>query len=124
MPSMMNTAVGVTVAGGPSYSVVHSLLAGGYSVLEVQADAGDSASFPFQPGTVDGIGLMLITSSRYDPDDLTYELAGETIALDGPQLFTGAGMLSRFGADPDTITVNNDLTEPVRVTVLVGRTTP
>lgn len=121
MPSIVNWSVKAAIGGGPALSAVNSFLAEAYAVIEVAVDSNDSETEPFQAGTVDQMSLMLVTSNRYDVDDLSFSLGGETVALDQPQLYAGTGMLSRFGADVSEITVTNDLTDPVTVTVLVGR---
>jgi hypothetical protein len=121
MSSMVGVSVDLSLQGGPDFSAVRSVLSTGYSVLEVKVDAGDTETVPFHAGSIADIALILITSSRYSTEDLSYQLSGETIALDAAQLFSGGGMLSRFGSDPDEITVTNGLDIPVAVTALVVR---
>lgn len=123
MPSIVNWSVDVAVGGGPAFAASNSFLAEAYSVVEVAAGAGESTTEPFQAGTIDQLSVLLITSNRYASADLSITLGGETLTLDQPQLYTGAGMLSRFAADVSEITVTNDLADPVTVTVLVGRAT-
>ena len=123
MPSIVNWSIDAAVGGGPAMAVANSFLAEAYSVVEVVVDGADAATEPFQAGTIDEVTLMLITSSHYDADDLSFTLNGIEVALDQPQLYLGAGMLSRFGAGADVseITVTNDLADQVTVTVLIGR---
>lgn len=121
MPSMVGVSVDLSLPRGPDLSAVRSVLSSGYSILEVKVDAGDTETVPFHAGSVADIALILITSSRYSAEDLSYELGGETIALDAAQLFSGVGMLSRFGSDPAEIMVTNGLDAPVAVTALVVR---
>ena len=121
MPSTVQWSIDVAVGGGPSLAATSSFLADAYAVVEVVAPATGSATEPFQAGTIAELSLVMIAASHYDPEDLTFTLGGETVALDGPQLYVGAGMLGRFGADVAEITVDNDLEVDVTVTVLVGR---
>lgn len=121
MPSILNWSVNAQVGGGPSVSVANSFLAEAYAVIEVAVDGASNATEAFQAAPTDELDFMFITASQYDPDDLEFVLGGETVALDQPQLYVGAGMLSRFGSDMSDITVNNALADPVTVSVLVGR---
>ena len=124
MPAQMQWSIEVKVGGGPELTLSNSFVPAAYSVVEFEVDGGESETVPVQPGAREDVQLLLISASRYADADLEYELGGETIALDAPQLFTGGGMLGFFSSDPKEITVNNDLADPVTVTILVGRTAP
>lgn len=121
MPSIVNWSVEVDVGGGPSVSAASSFLAEAYAVVEITADGGNSVTEAFQAAPVGELEFIFITATRYADADLEFVLGGETVALDQPQLYSGAGMLSRFAADVSDITVNNDLADSVTVSVLVGR---
>lgn len=128
MPETIRSLIDVRVDGGPTLGAAPSMQVTAYDKLSVTVPAVDSgtpgtATAALQPGTAAQVRLLLVVASRYHTTDLEYELGGETIALDGPQLFTGSGMLSLFGSDPDTMTITNNLDTPVTVSVLVGRTT-
>lgn len=110
------------MSAAPSQSI------GAYDKLSVTVAADDNGTpgeetVPVQPGATTDVRVLMITSTRYDPADLEYDLGGATIVLDGPQLFTGGGMMSLFSSDPDEIVIRNSLDTPVTVSVLVGRMT-
>jgi hypothetical protein len=121
MSETIRWSVQVRVDRGPAVSVAPAVTVDAYDKLELSVPAGATRTAAVQPGTAAQVELLLVTSSRYHDADLSYELGGETILLDGPQLFTGAGMLSLFGADPTSMEVTNGLDEDVTVTVLVAR---
>lgn len=120
-PSIVRWSSAAQVQGGPAQSTSSSFLADAYSVVEVIATAGGDTTEAFQAGSIADLSLVMIRSSEYHPTDLTYTLGGQEVALDLPQLFVGAGMLSRFADPLSEITVTNNLADDVRVTVLVAR---
>jgi hypothetical protein len=127
MAEKIRWSIDVRVDGGPAMTAAPSKSIGAYDKLQLTVPAADNGtsgegSALIQPGTTEQVALLMITASRYSDADLSYELGGETVALDGPQLYTG-NMLSLFGSDPQEIEVINDLDTPVTISVLVGRTT-
>ena len=119
MPSTVHWSIEVAVVGGPVLEASSSFLADAYAVHEVVAAAGEAATEPFVAAPVDDVGVLMITASQYHATDLTYTLGGETVVLDEPQLFIGAGQLGRFGADLSEITVDNGLGDDVTVMAIV-----
>jgi hypothetical protein len=128
MPETIRALIEVRVAGGPTMTAAPSISVGAYDKVSVTVAADDGGTpgvetVPLQPGTTDQVALLLISSSRYHDTDLSYVLGGATISLDGPQLFTGGGMMSLFTSDPDEMVITNGLDVPVTVSVLVARST-
>lgn len=121
MPSTVQWSIGVRVGEGPTEASASSFLADAYALVEIVAPASGSATESFQAGTIADLSLMSVSASQYDDTDLTFTLGGETVVLDQPQLYVGAGMLGRFGADVAEITVDNGLADDVTVAVLVAR---
>lgn len=132
MPDVIRWSAEVTVPDGPTVSMTSSFVAAGHDVTEATAAADNTAvPIPIAPGTWDEVALIAITATRYDAA-VTYDLGEVTgVALDGPQLFVGAGMLSVLhdpDADPPVVVadlnVTNNSDDPVTVTVVVGRRPP
>lgn len=122
MPSVVNWSIETSIGGGPALTVSNSFLAEAYSVVEVTADGGGgSETEPFEAADSTDIALLFISATNYDPADVRVTLGGVTLNLDQPQLHVGAGMLSRFATDISDVTVDNDLADPVTVTLIVGR---
>lgn len=126
MAESISWSLEVDVAGGPSISASPKKVVEGYDLTAVEAEAAAGGTAGTATGGVipasSTADMLVITATRYDDTDLTYDLGTATdVALDAPQFFTRSQALLAFGADPDVITVNNNLDTPVTVTVLTGR---
>ena len=121
MPDVINWSTSVAVSGGPTMSMVGSLTAPVYDVVEVVLTT-DAKSVTKAVMPADNQMLALaITATRYD-QAISYELGSQTLLLDGPQLFVGGGMTSVF-TNPSSIKVSStELTTSVTIRILVGRT--
>lgn len=128
MPETVRSQIAVRVAGGPSLGVAVSKIVAGYDKLSVTVPAFDAetstagtVSVALQPAPSEHVEMLVIAANRYDDSDLSYQLGGEELQLDGPQLFVGSGMMSLFGSDLETIQLSNRMNTPVTVSVLVAR---
>ena len=123
MPDVINWSTSVAVSGGPTMSMVGSLTAPVYDVVEVvlTTDA-KSVTKAVMPADNQKMLALAITATRYD-QVISYELGSQTILLDGPQLFVGGGMTSVF-TNPSSIKISTstELTTSVTIRILVGRT--
>lgn len=128
MSAKISLIVNVQVVGGPKVSSSQSFDAAGYDFNEyVIPHGGVEQTVDVGPGN--HMKLVQITADRYDLP-VTYMAfdggAGKpkiSIALDSPQLFTGAGMLAMFELTPNKLKITNtDATRDVTVQILVGRT--
>lgn len=85
-----------------------------------------TASVDVQPSTAaDRVLAFLVTADKYDAK-LSFAVPAGTgtkaVALDGPQLFLGAGMVSALANPfPQKVTFTNTKKEPFAVTLFVGR---
>lgn len=128
MPETVRGQVTVRVAGGPSLDAAVSKSVAAYDKVSVTVPAVDpetstagEITVDLQPSDTEQVELLMITATRYHESDIHYELGGETINLDGPQLFSGSGMMSLFGSNPESMEITNELDTPVTVSVLVAR---
>lgn len=130
MPETVRAQVTVRVAGGPSLGAAVSRSVAAYDKVSVTVPAFDAdtstageITVDLQPSDADHLELLMITATRYHESDLHYELGSLTINLDGPQLFSGSGMIGLFDSAPETMAITNELDTPVTVSVLVARNT-
>jgi hypothetical protein len=127
MPETIRMSMSVQVDGGPSLAASPSILVDIYDKISIVVPPEDApatgVTVKLQPDVTANVDVVAITSSHYAATNLTYDLGGEIdIALDGPQLFAGAGMLGLFSAALEDMTIKNSIDTDVTVSVLVGRT--
>lgn len=121
MPDVINWSTSVAVSGGPTMSMVGSLPAPVYDVVEIVLTTDEKSVTKAVMTADDQLLALAITATRYD-QKISYKLGSLTIPLDGPQLFVGGGMTSVF-TKPSSIEVSStELTTPVTIRILVGRT--
>lgn len=130
MPETIVWSLDVQVTGGPNQSLAQALTVDAYDVLNVSVPAQTGTT----PGTVDvdvqpsptgKVQFLLITSTAYDSGgNLEYQVkvaSAQKLNLDGPQLMVNAGLVKLLGSQQKTFTFTNKLTEPVSISILVGR---
>jgi len=112
------------VQGGPVVDGSGPVTVEAYSKINVTiAAAAADVEVEVQPTAADRVNLLVITAGAYSAD-LTYKVGANTgtpVALDAPQFFNGAGMMSMLEADPNSLFFSNAGAEDVPVTILVGR---
>jgi len=64
---------------------------------------------------------LVIINPATPSADLTYEVSGTAIALDGPHVLLGAGAVALLGAGTSSLTFTNNLADPAAIEILVGR---
>lgn len=134
MPERIGWTFSVDVTGGPKLKARESADVEAYDKVSVTVPGGEEAS----PGTATvevqpaddplDLRLLAITASRYDAK-LTYDVhagsatGAEDVALDGPQLLSGAGAVGLLRQPPQSLVFSNGLGEgeDVDVTVFVAR---
>lgn len=126
MSEQIHWTLNVQVVGGPKISRSRTETVDAYDKIAVdvppQANGNPGqATVEVQPGGVGQVRFLLIESSVYDAEDLTYSVDATTIALDTLQVLIGAGAVGLLGAAPQTITFSNALTQVAAIQILVGR---
>ena len=114
---------GATVQGGPSVNVKQGPVeVDAYDVVSATLAPNDKKTLNVQPaGTAGAVLLFVITADVYDKD-ITYDVSGTKVPLDGPLLLAGPGAVGLLGATPpEEATFENGTNNPVQVQVLVGR---
>jgi hypothetical protein len=134
MSEKINWTLNVQVLGGPKISAVQTLTVEAYDKIEVkilgneEATPGE-ATVEVQPGDLDDIKLLLISSDQYG-SKLKYTVkdsggtAGATgVELDSLQVLVGKGAVGMLGVTPVTLEFSNGMgvNKDANVTILVGR---
>lgn len=116
------TTVNVQIPSGPSVSVAWTLTADAYDRGTVTVKQGQTAKLQLQPGAAPNVLLMVLTSTDYS-GKVTYKFNGTAMAIKGPQIIAGAGLVNSLPAPPQTITFDNTAgTADATLDVLVLRT--
>ncbi len=119
----------VQVAGGPKQSLAQAITVDTYDVINIDIPAASGGTptqtkvAAVQPSAQGKVQFLLITSTAYDATSkLVYYADGaKKIDLNAPQVLIGAKVIDLLGAPLQTITVENQLLQPVSVSLLVGR---
>ena len=134
MYEKINCTVNVQVVGGPKISTIKTLTVEAYDKIEVkipgkeEADPG-KATVEVQPGDLDDIKLLLISSDQYSSKlKYTVKDSGGTagakdVELDSLQVLVGKGAVGMLGVTPVTLDFSNGMgvDKDANVTILVGR---
>ena len=134
MPERIGWTFSVDVTGGPKIKARQAAEVDAYDKVSVLVPGGDesdpgTATVEVQPADDPlDLRLLAITASRYDAK-LTYDVhaggadGAQDVALDGPQLLSGAGAVGLLGQPPQSLVFENALGEgeDVDVTVFVAR---
>ncbi len=115
--------INVQIAQGPKVVLAGNMKVDAYDKIEVLIpDGSENIDVDIQPGGANKVQFMLISSDHYGAA-LTYQVnaAGNIIALDTAQMFSGEGNVSLLGAPPQTLRFDNDLGKDATVEILVGR---
>lgn len=119
----------VQVAGGPKQSLAQAITVDAYDVININIPAADGGTptqtkvAAVQPSASGKVQFLLITSTAYDATGklVYYVDAAKKIDLGAPQVLIGAKVTDLLGAPLQNITVENQLLQPVSVSLLVGR---
>lgn len=118
MSERINYLIKALVASGPSVTINGTLMVDAYDKLDATVLAnGDPLTVEVQPGS--GGQILIVSASAYK--DLTYEVDGEGIPLDGPLFLIGSGALGLLGDAQKQFVFTNTSTADITVSILVGR---
>src|SRR5262249_26412146 len=120
MAEQLSWSFSVAAAGGPSVSGADSLAVDAYDRLHVNIPAGGNADVKILPGGSPDVSLLVISPSKPSPD-ITYDVGGNDVALDGPHVLIGVGAVGLLAANIGTLKFTNAGAADVEIDVLVGR---
>ncbi len=102
---------------GPSVSAAGTLTVDAYDKFEVTiADTASQAVNLVPSGTVS----LLVINPQAASEDLTYDVGGNDVPLDGPHVLIGAGVVSLLGGATSLTFTNNTGADAV-IDILIGR---
>ncbi len=111
------------VLKGPSVSAASSIdTVDAYDKFNIQlADAATQAVNLVPSGTISLLVINPITPNPVTPAaNLSYDLSGSTVALDGPHVLIGSGAVSLLGG-ATSLTFTNNTGADVVIEILIGR---
>jgi len=111
-------SVMVRAVGGPQVAVSASLQVEAYDKLAVTIADGATTQVDLAPSGGE-VALVLISASSPSPD-LTYEVAGNTVALNGPLALIGSGAVGLLGG-ATSLSFTNGTGADADIQILVGR---
>jgi hypothetical protein len=120
MPEAIQWSYAMQVAGGPLLAAGDVLPVEAYDKLRIALAAGQEQQVDLAPAGSGAIQLVVIQPATPDAK-LTYEVNGEDVPLDGPQIFVGAGAVSLLGDAASSISLKNGTGAEATVDILVGR---
>lgn len=103
--------------GGPSLSGQGELEFDAYDKIEVTINDGDTQQINLSPSGE----ISLLVINPVVPDmDLSYEIGGNAVVLDGPHVLIGTGAVSLLGGATD-LTFTNSTGADATIQILLGR---
>lgn len=106
------------VLNGPSVSAAGSIdTVDAYDKFDISLADTDSQAVDLTPG---GDTFLLVINPRTPHADLSYELDGNPVALDGPHVLFGAGAVGLLGGATSLTFTNNTGADAV-IEILIGR---
>jgi len=106
------------VLKGPSVSAAGSIdEVDAYDKFDIDLADGATQTVDLVPS--DSISLLIINPKTPD-EDLSYDLSGSPVSLDGPHVLIGAGAVSLLGGATSLAFTNNTGADAV-IEILVGR---
>ncbi|MDJ0892081.1 MAG: hypothetical protein QNK18_12945 [Gammaproteobacteria bacterium] len=128
MSVTINYSTNVEVNGTLALSSARAVRAEAYDEVNItvppmsNGEPGTLQGVAVQPGDLEQIQFLLITSSVLDPL-LTYTVVGgsSAVALDSVQIFSGEGILGLLGSNPNQLSFSNGTIQEAEVRILVGR---
>jgi hypothetical protein len=106
------------VMKGPSVSAAAGIDdVDAYDKFDIELEDSGIQVVNLTPG---GATSLLVINPRVPHEDLTYELSGNPIALDGPHVLIGAGAVSLLGGATSLTFTNNTGADAV-IEILIGR---
>ena len=106
------------VLNGPSVSAAASIGdVDAYDKFDINLADTDSQVVNLTPG---GDTSLLVINPQVPDENLSYDLSGNPIALDGPHVLIGAGAVSLLGGATSLTFTNNTGADAV-IEILIGR---
>lgn len=124
MPTTITHSFTANVSGGPSFVETRSIDYEAYELVKVTI-LPDGSDMVVNLSADSGAQLVAITSSTYE--EIEYDVGGGDtgIALDGPHILIGEGIIALLGAQPGQLTFRYDPAaddaHDAQVTILIGR---
>lgn len=117
MAEKINWNFVVQALNGPSVSGAGNLEVEAYDKIAVTITAGETKQVNLVPsGTVSLLVINPVVSNA----DLSYDVGGNAVALDGPHVLIGAGAVSLLGGAANLSFTNNTAADAT-VEILIGR---
>ena len=121
MAEKINWNYVVQALDGPSLSAAGDVEVDGYDKLKVTLADNATQQVDLVPSAA---MLLLIINPASPSADLSYEVNGNDVMLDGPQVFIGTGAVSLIGGATN-LTFTNKTGADAVIEILIGRdTTP
>lgn len=106
------------VLKGPSVSAAASIdEIDAYDKFDITLADTDAQVVNLTPG---GNTYLLVINPRIPHEDLSYDLGGNPVALDGPHVLIGAGAVSLLGG-ATSLTFTNSTGADAVIEILIGR---
>ena len=102
---------------GPSLSGQGDLTVDAYDKIEVTIAAGATQQVDLVPG---GTVSLLVINPAVPDVDLSYDVGGNAVALDGPHVLIGTGAVSLLGGATNLTFANNTAADAT-IAILLGR---
>jgi len=102
---------------GPSLSGQGELEVDAYDKIEVTIADGDTQQVDLVPG---GTVSLLVINPDVPDADLSYDVGGNAVALDGPHVLIGTGAVSLLGG-ATSLTFTNNTGVDATIGILLGR---
>jgi len=117
MAEKINWNFVIQALNGPTVSGAGTLEMDAYDKIEVTITVGATQQVNLVPsGTVS----LLIINPVVPDAGLSYDVGGNTVALDGPHVLIGAGAVSLLGGATDLSFTNNTAADAT-IEILLGR---
>jgi hypothetical protein len=120
MAERVTWSYAVQVAGGPTLAGSGAMEVEAYVKLSVVVPASGSLDVEVLPGGGGSVQLLVISPASPSAD-LSYDVGGETVALDGPHVLIGAGAVGLLAATVGTLEFSNGGAEDAEISILAGR---
>lgn len=120
MSQQLSWTYSVAAVGGPTVAGDAKLEVDAYDCLHVSIPAGGNAAVDILPGPSPDVQLLVINPSKPSAQ-LTYEVDGDDVPLDGPHVLIGAGAVGLLAAEIGALTFTNAGAEAADIDILVGR---
>jgi hypothetical protein len=120
MAEKLNWSYAVQAEGGPLIAGAGTLEVDAYVKLSVMIPAGETKEVEILPAPGGPLQLLVIAAAK-PSIDLSYELDGDAVPLDGPHVLIGPGAVRLCAAAIGTLAFTNDTSEEARIDILAGR---